>query len=230
MGRTACAHVTAIGASRGTGRLACVLLALLLCVAMSGAVPSAVASASEAPVSSEPGKSRIAEIWQAAVAWIRDGYDRAPAVVLGLVALLVLPPLALFGVLSGWRHRHHQRAAFLREMTRPERASEAAEVAPAAPGKAWLEIEGRSPFALKRGLVRIGRHEENDIRLDELSVHRFHAVVTWSDDEAYLITDVGGSDGNGVNVNGTRVTHARLKGGDEIELGKVRLRFGAAQA
>ena len=233
MGRTACAHVTATGVGRGTGGRTCVLLALLLCAVVSAASvapPSAAASGPVPSVPAEPAKSRLAEIWHAGVLWIRDGYDRAPAVVLGLVALLVLPPLALFGVLAGWRHRRHQRAELIREVMRAERAIETSEPAVAAPGKAWLEVEGRSPVALSRGLVRIGRHEENDVRLNELSVHRFHAVVTWSDDEAYLITDVGGSDGNGVRVNGKLVTHARLKGGDEIELGKVRLRFGAAQA
>ena len=42
-----------------------------------------------------------------------------------------------------------------------------------------------------------------------------------------MITDLSGKDGNGVLVNGARVAEARLRKGDVINFGEVRMSFDA---
>ena len=101
---------------------------------------------------------------------------------------------------------------------------------PSAP-KAFLTAdqftEGHAPWAVPLGhdLVRIGRHQENDIRLDDKTVHRYHALLHRSADGDFLIRDLSGEAGNGVYVNGARIEQAALRPGDLVELGAVRLRF-----
>ena len=73
--------------------------------------------------------------------------------------------------------------------------------------------------------IRIGRHQDNDIRLPDTSVHRYHAVIEQTAEEEFVITDVSGTDGNGVRVNGERLARAQLADGDIIELGRTRLKF-----
>jgi pSer/pThr/pTyr-binding forkhead associated (FHA) protein len=79
-------------------------------------------------------------------------------------------------------------------------------------------------------VIRIGRHADNDIRLADASVHRYHAVIQRTAEEAFVITDVSGKDGNGVRVNGERLERAHLSDGDVIELGRARLKFESAPA
>lgn len=69
--------------------------------------------------------------------------------------------------------------------------------------------------------TRIGRDETCDMILPDDSVSKLHAVVTrfW---RWYHLRDRGSA--NGVIVNGRKITQARLRHGDEIRLGHVRLR------
>ncbi len=78
-----------------------------------------------------------------------------------------------------------------------------------------------------RSLVRIGRESDNDIRLSAKTVHRYHAVIRRTTDGEVVITDLSGAQGNGVRINGTRVDEARLKKGDVINVGEVRLKFSS---
>ena len=97
--------------------------------------------------------------------------------------------------------------------------------------KAFLTADqiksGQEPWAVPLGhdLVRIGRHQENDIRLEDKTVHRYHALLHRSPDGDFLIRDLSGQAGNGVYVNGMRIEQAALRSGDLVELGAVRLRF-----
>ena len=90
---------------------------------------------------------------------------------------------------------------------------------------------GDTPWAvpLAQDLVRIGRHAENDVRLNDKTVHRYHALVQRSSDGEFLIRDLSGAAGNGVYVNGSRIELAPLHSGDLVELGAVRLRFQQAR-
>ena len=74
-------------------------------------------------------------------------------------------------------------------------------------------------------MVRIGRHEENDIRLASKTVHRYHAIMHKTPEEDYVVTDLSGPAGNGILVNGAKVQNIALKEGDIIELGDVKLKF-----
>ncbi|MEI9899033.1 MAG: FHA domain-containing protein [Hyphomicrobium sp.] len=78
-----------------------------------------------------------------------------------------------------------------------------------------------------RAMLRIGREADNDICLQEKTVHRYHAVIRRSTDGEVIITDLSGPQGNGVLVNGARVGENRLKAGDVIGIGEVKLNFDA---
>jgi pSer/pThr/pTyr-binding forkhead associated (FHA) protein len=56
-------------------------------------------------------------------------------------------------------------------------------------------------------------------------VHRYHAVIERTPEEAFIITDVSGKDGNGMRINGERKAKGQLADGDLIELGRAKLRF-----
>lgn len=165
------------------------------------------------------------------LALIAGAYQRAPVLLLVLSALLVLPLIALISYAAHARKRRRSRQTALRVAQRKAQVGALIKETPAgAPvwlSQAWLTIEGRDggTMPLAGQVIRIGRHEDNDIRLGDRSVHRHHAVIERTPDEAFVITDVSGKDGNGVRVNGARTARARLVDGDVIELGRAKLRF-----
>jgi hypothetical protein len=161
--------------------------------------------------------------------------------VLGLAALLAIPPLAMIGLLLRRREasppilggmqtletRVHRRAG-ARAKLRPSLD----EGEPLWPSQAWIEIEGSGAprHGIGRGVVRIGREGDNDICLAESTVHRYHAAIHRTEDAEFVITDLSSAGGNGVAVNGRRVAEALLHDGDTIELGLARLKFIARPA
>jgi pSer/pThr/pTyr-binding forkhead associated (FHA) protein len=80
-------------------------------------------------------------------------------------------------------------------------------------------------FVIGHSLVRIGRESDNDIRFAAKTVHRYHAVIRRTTEGDVVINDLSSADGNGVLVNGSRVEETRLKKGDVINVGEVRLKF-----
>ena len=77
-------------------------------------------------------------------------------------------------------------------------------------------------FACDKGRIIIGRTGA-DLVLDEEGVSRKHASVeAWSRDQMY-IRDLAST--NGTFLNGSRVTQTRIKSGDSIQVGKVKLVF-----
>lgn len=92
----------------------------------------------------------------------------------------------------------------------------------------WLEMldADASRHPLRTTNVRVGRHRDNDICLQNDSISRRHAVLHYNaETRRFVITDLGG--GNGVIVNKTRYKSRELNDGDLVELGEVRLRFRA---
>lgn len=85
------------------------------------------------------------------------------------------------------------------------------------------EVDGPpEAFPLKRGWTRIGRSPLADIRLDHPSVSRRHALlVRTPEDELQVIDD---RSLNGVLVNGRPVHWCHLHHGDELVIGRFRLR------
>ena len=74
------------------------------------------------------------------------------------------------------------------------------------------------------GLIKeIGRGEECDISFpDDTGVSRVHIRLDRDGDD-WILLDLGST--NGTFINGERVSEARLKPGDVIEIGDNKLRF-----
>lgn len=70
----------------------------------------------------------------------------------------------------------------------------------------------------------IGRMPGCDVQLDDPSVSRRHARISRATN-GWLIEDLGST--NGIMVNGASVDREYLAGGEDIELGNVRMRFVA---
>jgi hypothetical protein len=95
-----------------------------------------------------------------------------------------------------------------------------------APGVGLLVVrhgpETGSSYRLELPTTAIGRHPDSDVFLDDITVSRRHVVIDRSDD-GYTMRDVGSL--NGTYVNKERVDEARLKYGDEVQIGRYRLSF-----
>ena len=93
--------------------------------------------------------------------------------------------------------------------------------APAVP--TLLPLEGAPPRAIELGpRTRIGRAEDNELQLDELSISRHHAIVI-AGARGVFVEDLNSI--NGVYVNRRRVRQARLADGDILALGGVSFRY-----
>lgn len=139
-------------------------------------------------------------------AWIKD--NRYISYALGIGLLLASLGFLLF--------------AFGRKPSRDK----AAAAGKPKPTYGWLEmLDGNATrHPLQMTNVRIGRHSDNDVCLQNDSISRRHAVLHYNaDHKRFVITDLG--TGNGVVVNKVRQTSHELTDGDLIELGEVRLRF-----
>jgi hypothetical protein len=93
-----------------------------------------------------------------------------------------------------------------------------------APGR-YLAMKGPASqlrmFRLKPGWTRIGRSGAADVRLDDATVSRRHALVVLTDDGDLRALDDRSL--NGLLVNGEQVEWAALSDGDELEIGRYRL-------
>jgi pSer/pThr/pTyr-binding forkhead associated (FHA) protein len=95
-------------------------------------------------------------------------------------------------------------------------------------GAALIEMDqvegtaGRRMHDLQDALVTVGRGQESDIFLDDVTVSRKHAEIVRGDG-GFRIRDVGSL--NGTYVNRVRVDAVDLRNGDEIQVGKYRFRF-----
>ena len=93
-----------------------------------------------------------------------------------------------------------------------------------AEGSGLLVVE-RGPnagarYVLDKEVVKVGRHPESDIFLDDITVSRrhaeFHRGTTGEE-----VRDVGSL--NGTYVNRERIERADLKSGDVVQIGKFKL-------
>jgi hypothetical protein len=195
------------------------------------AIMSARASDALAAV---PAQSGAPNTWTAILDLISTTYDRAPALVLGLAMLLMLPPLALLGAMLRRAPVAEQADATMvyrrSDRQRGRLDGGASDPAPLWPTDAWIQFADGRRHDVGAGYLRLGRDADNDICLDEKTVHRYHAAIHRTDDAAYVITDLSSNGGNGVLVNGQRIEEAQLSDGDTIELGQVKLSFVARPA
>jgi pSer/pThr/pTyr-binding forkhead associated (FHA) protein len=102
---------------------------------------------------------------------------------------------------------------------------QATPVQPAEPGR-YIEVQGPAEetllIPLGRGVMHIGRGIAADLRLDEDSVSRRHAILVHRRTGARVLDD---RSSNGTFVNGRRVSQADLRNGDVLVLGRVVLRY-----
>jgi predicted RNA-binding Zn-ribbon protein involved in translation (DUF1610 family) len=76
-------------------------------------------------------------------------------------------------------------------------------------------------FGIEQGWTRIGRSANADIRLDDPSVSRRHALIVSEQPDALRVLDDRSL--NGVFLNGEIVDWGRLEDGDELAIGRYRL-------
>jgi pSer/pThr/pTyr-binding forkhead associated (FHA) protein len=93
------------------------------------------------------------------------------------------------------------------------------------PGRYLALLEGEDDeiriFKIEGGWTRIGRSISADIRLDDPSVSRRHALIVSERPKALRVLDDRSL--NGVLVNGEEVEWGRLADGDELAIGRYRL-------
>ena len=75
---------------------------------------------------------------------------------------------------------------------------------------------------LDRDWMVIGRGRSADLVIAEPTISRAHAAIG-CDAEGFFMQDLGST--NGTKVNGQRAPLARLKDGDDLQLGKLQLRI-----
>lgn len=94
-------------------------------------------------------------------------------------------------------------------------------------GKRWKKISGGMElvepgitYPLECDEILIGRHASADIRIPDMSVSRYHALLTVTNG-VWTICDIGSK--SGIYVNGCLVKQTRLHENDVIKLGNRRL-------
>jgi hypothetical protein len=92
---------------------------------------------------------------------------------------------------------------------------------------AWQETGGVRVAPLEREWTRVGRSLAADVRFDDPTVSRRHALIVRQADGVRVLDD---RSLNGVFVNGERVEWRVLADGDEIVVGRYRLHFVEAVA
>ncbi len=76
-------------------------------------------------------------------------------------------------------------------------------------------------FEIESGWTRIGRSVSADVRLDDPSVSRRHALIVSEPGESLRVLDDRSL--NGVFINGATVEWGKLTDGDELTIGRYRL-------
>ena len=93
-------------------------------------------------------------------------------------------------------------------------------------GKALLVVRGGEDegeyFTLSKPVVVIGRSDDADISLDDITVSRQHSEIHHTGGR-YIVRDAGSL--NGTYVNQRRIDVVELTQGDELQIGKFRLVF-----
>ena len=82
---------------------------------------------------------------------------------------------------------------------------------------------GKGSRFLLTDTTMIGRSPESEIFLDDVTVSRKHALISFSQTGAFTIKDLGSL--NGTYVNGQPVVEVPLTAGDEIQIGKFHMLF-----
>ena len=87
-------------------------------------------------------------------------------------------------------------------------------------------ITAGARFELAKEIMSVGRHENSDLLLDDVSVSRHHAIFTRTTSGRITLRDLNSL--NGTYVNGVRVEETTLHSADEVQIGKFKLVFWEA--
>ncbi|MGI9479609.1 MAG: FHA domain-containing protein [Hyphomicrobiaceae bacterium] len=157
-------------------------------------------------------------------AWIQTKYLEEPAVILGIALALAVPAIATAG-------------AVVRRISQTSGHPEVVEIPTVRtrPISVWrqtayLELPDNSRYPIEQDIVRIGREADNDLRLAHPTVHRYHVVLERSPDVEFIVSYVGDPDHAGLIINGNAVQRQRLRGGEVLEIGSIKLRFSVSPA
>lgn len=92
--------------------------------------------------------------------------------------------------------------------------------APASALRGILALPERDEIhKLRSGDNAVGASETNDILIEGKFVSSSHAVISWSEGEGFVVTDLGST--NGTYVNDQRITRAKVADGDRVRFGNV---------
>jgi len=87
----------------------------------------------------------------------------------------------------------------------------------------YLDTQGTEEiYELHDGVNTVGRHPENSVCNDHLSLSRYHAQILVDGNAALLIDS---QSRNGTYVNNLRIQRCELKDGDQLRFGEVLFRF-----
>ena len=86
-------------------------------------------------------------------------------------------------------------------------------------------LQGRKlvKFGITTEVCRIGRHPNNELRLNDRSVSRFHAELVRNSNGTFSIHDADSR--NGIRVGFRPVNSSVLREGDLIDIGGIRLKY-----
>ena len=89
-----------------------------------------------------------------------------------------------------------------------------------------VTLKGRTigRFDLDGEQVRIGRHPDNEVQIDNMSVSRFHCTLTRNPaNGAWILEDAGSH--NGTFVNSAKTPRKELRSGDVLSVGQFSVAF-----
>ena len=89
-----------------------------------------------------------------------------------------------------------------------------------------IDTAAHRAIALASARVTLGRESRNDITIPDINVSRSHAEISLSPQGAWVITDLGST--NGTYVNGRAVASQPLNEGDHIAMGSTNFVFTLA--
>ncbi len=97
-------------------------------------------------------------------------------------------------------------------------------VADEEPRQAYIyDITNDRAFTLPGDAETIGRESKNDIVIPDINVSRVHAEIRQDESGAWILTDLGST--NGTFVNGRQIKSAALSDADRIIVGTTNLEF-----
>ena len=89
-----------------------------------------------------------------------------------------------------------------------------------------IDTAANRAIDLASARVTLGRESRNDITIPDINVSRSHAEISLSPQGAWVITDLGST--NGTYVNGRAVASQPLNEGDHIAMGSTNFVFTLA--